>query len=86
MHVVSVAQFIFEFASNKRTSNRYCKALYDSHKSYLHRLKEVGRDVNLNKEENVKENEDCVDNCMCSSEAIVDYPDVIGEKKYYFRR
>lgn len=80
VHVGSVAEFIYALASDERTSDRYRKALYDSHKAYSRRLKEVGRDVDLNEGEDVEENEDCVDNCMHSSEACVDCPDVSEEK------
>ena len=80
VHVGSVAQFIFELASDERTSDRYRKALYDSHKSYLRRLKEVGRDVDLNEGEDAEEVEDSVDNCMQTSEASMDYLDGTEEK------
>jgi len=53
VHVGSVAQFIFELASDSKTLDRYRKALYDMHKTFVKRIKEVGRDVSLS--ENVDE-------------------------------
>jgi len=45
VHVQTVAQFIFELASDSETQDRYRKQLYDMHKSYMKRVKQVGRDV-----------------------------------------
>ncbi|KAL3931485.1 MAG: hypothetical protein SGBAC_011290 [Bacillariaceae sp.] len=47
VHVGSVAQFIFELASDPETNDRYRKSLYDMHKNYMRRLKKVGFDVEL---------------------------------------
>jgi len=47
VHVSSVAQFIFELASDSKTLDRYRKELYEMHKTYVRRIKEVGRDVSL---------------------------------------
>lgn len=47
VHVGSVAQFIFELASDPETKDRYRKPLYDMHKKYARRLKAVGTDVEL---------------------------------------
>jgi hypothetical protein len=47
VHVGSVAQFIFELASDPETNDRYRKSLYDMHKSYMRRVKAVGTDVEL---------------------------------------
>lgn len=47
VHVGSVAQFIFELASDPETKDRYRKSLYDMHKSYMRRVKAVGVDVVL---------------------------------------
>ncbi|CAJ1938234.1 unnamed protein product [Cylindrotheca closterium] len=47
VHVGSVAQFIFELASDPETNDRYRKSLYDMHKKYMRRLKKVGFDVEL---------------------------------------
>jgi len=49
VHVGSVAQFIFELASDPETNDRYRKSLYDMHKKYMRRLKKVGFDVELDK-------------------------------------
>jgi len=51
VHVSSVAQFIFELASDFKTLDRYRKELYEMHKTYVRRIKEVGRDISLNNEE-----------------------------------
>lgn len=51
VHVGSVAQFIFELASDPKTLDRYRKELYDMHKTYARRIKEVGRDVSLDDKE-----------------------------------
>jgi hypothetical protein len=47
VHVGTVAKFIFEVASDVDTQDRYRKALYDMHKTYMKRLKSVGEDVSL---------------------------------------
>jgi hypothetical protein len=54
VHVGTVGQFIFELASDKETSDRYRKGLYDMHKTYLKRVKAIGRDVDIE----IKEDED----------------------------
>eukprot|EP00555_Chaetoceros_dichaeta_P008438 CAMPEP_0198258474 /NCGR_PEP_ID=MMETSP1447-20131203/7885_1 /TAXON_ID=420782 /ORGANISM="Chaetoceros dichaeta, Strain CCMP1751" /LENGTH=797 /DNA_ID=CAMNT_0043945599 /DNA_START=251 /DNA_END=2644 /DNA_ORIENTATION=+ len=51
VHVSSVAQFIFELASDSKTLDRYRKELYEMHKTYVRRIKEVGRDVSLDDDE-----------------------------------
>jgi hypothetical protein len=45
VHVQTVAQFLFELASDTETDDRYRKQLYDMHKMYMKRVKAVGRDV-----------------------------------------
>jgi ribosomal RNA-processing protein 1 len=45
VHVGTVGQFIFELASDTETADRYRKGLYDMHKTYMKRVKAVGRDV-----------------------------------------
>jgi len=47
VHVGSVAQFLFELASDPETFDRYRKELYEMHKTYVRKIKEVGRDVCL---------------------------------------
>jgi hypothetical protein len=47
VHVGSIAQFIFDLASDPETSGKYRKSLYEMHKSYMRRLKKVGKDVEL---------------------------------------
>eukprot|EP00339_Tiarina_fusa_P013357 CAMPEP_0117074712 /NCGR_PEP_ID=MMETSP0472-20121206/52644_1 /TAXON_ID=693140 ORGANISM="Tiarina fusus, Strain LIS" /NCGR_SAMPLE_ID=MMETSP0472 /ASSEMBLY_ACC=CAM_ASM_000603 /LENGTH=691 /DNA_ID=CAMNT_0004799859 /DNA_START=149 /DNA_END=2225 /DNA_ORIENTATION=- len=59
VHVESVAQFIFELASDPETKDQYRKSLYDMHKTYSRRLKKVGTDVELlNEPVEEGENED----------------------------
>lgn len=58
VHVGSVAQFIFELASDPETNERYRKTLYDMHKKYARRLKLVGRDVELDDGSNDLEGEE----------------------------
>ena len=47
VHVATVGQFIFELASDSETADRYRKGLYDMHKTFMKRIKAVGRDVNI---------------------------------------
>ena len=48
VHVGTVAQFIFEIASDaSSTKDKYRKSLYDVHKLYVRQLKKVGKDVEL---------------------------------------
>jgi hypothetical protein len=60
VHVGTVGQFIFELASDTETSDRYRTGLYDMHKTFMKRLKAVGRDVAMSEEEedDVVEEED----------------------------
>lgn len=51
VHVGTVGQFIFELASDTETSDRYRTGLYDMHKTFMKRLKAVGRDVAMSEEE-----------------------------------
>jgi hypothetical protein len=50
VRVETVSQFIFQIASDAATTDRYRKSLYDLHKQYVRRLKQVGRDVDNNVE------------------------------------
>ena len=56
VHVGTVAQFIFELASDPETEDRYRKQLYDMHKMYMKRIRTVGRDVLLS--DGFEENDD----------------------------
>jgi len=47
VHVGTVAQFIFDIASDGETQDRYRKSLYSVHKYYRKRLNKVGFDVEL---------------------------------------
>jgi len=61
VHVETVANFIFEMASDPGTKDNYRKSLYDVHKQYMRRKKEVGKDVELNDIECVGAIEDMVE-------------------------
>lgn len=63
VHVGTLAQFIFELASDPETKDKYRKSLYDMHKDYMRRLKKVGKDISLDDE---KEN-DCEKACCKDS-------------------
>lgn len=58
VHVGTIAQFIFDVASDPATTDRYRKSLYDMHKAFMRRLKEVGKDVVLNETEQSDEDDD----------------------------
>lgn len=51
VHVGTIAQFIFELASDEETKDQFRKSMYDMHKAYMRRLKKAGRDVNLEEED-----------------------------------
>jgi len=61
VHVGTVAKFIFELASDTETQDRYRSDLYDMHKLYVRRIKEMKRDVILDDDETNKEVDDHVD-------------------------
>ncbi len=58
VHVGTVGQFIFELGSDTETADRYRSQLYDIHKTYMRRIKLVGRDVDLTEEEEEVDEED----------------------------
>ena len=58
VHVQTVAQFLFELASDNETEDRYRTQLYDMYKTYMKRIKAVGRDVLLDNEEEESKEED----------------------------
>jgi hypothetical protein len=58
VHVGSVAQFIFELASDPETKDRYRKSLYELHKKYMRRVKKAGTDVELHEDHDYKEEDD----------------------------
>jgi hypothetical protein len=47
VHVETVSKFIFQIASDAATADRYRKSLYDLHKKYVRRLRQSGRDVDV---------------------------------------
>jgi len=47
VHVGTIAKFIFDIASDGATGNEYRKSLYELHKRYARRLKQVGHDVDI---------------------------------------
>jgi Nucleolar protein,Nop52 len=51
VHVGTVANFVFELATDHETKDQYRKSLYDMHKAFMRRLKTVGKDVALEQEE-----------------------------------
>lgn len=51
VHVGTIAEIIFELASDPETRDNYRKSLYEMHKCYMRRLKKVGKDVPLNEQE-----------------------------------
>ena len=69
VHVGTVGQFIFELASDTRTADRYRKGLYDMHKTYLKRIKAVGRDVDIN--EDTENDEEMSEDGIAEEEAAV---------------
>jgi ribosomal RNA-processing protein 1 len=58
VHVATVAQYIFELASDGATKDRFRKSMYSLHKQYIRRLKTVGKDVVLQDEESEEEKEE----------------------------
>lgn len=47
IHVGTIAEFIFDIASDGDTGGLYRKGLYQLHKTYVRRLKQVGTDVEM---------------------------------------
>jgi hypothetical protein len=45
VHVETIAEFIFDLGSDPSTKAKYRKPLYEMHKKYMRRLKQIGRDV-----------------------------------------
>ena len=58
VHVGSVAKFIFEVASDNDTDERYRKALYEMHKTFVRQIRAAGRDVDLKNSEEEEEVDD----------------------------
>jgi hypothetical protein len=77
VHVGTVGQFIFELASDTETADNYRKSLYEMHKTYMKRIKTVGRDVALMEEEeeddddDTDEKEDTKDGALVEEEVAV---------------
>lgn len=65
VHVGSVAKFIFEIASDNDTDERFRKALYEMHKSFVRQIRTAGRDVDLNDLDEDYEEDDCCANNAC---------------------
>ena len=57
VHVKTVAEFIFALGSDPATSDKYRKSLYEMHKKFMRRLKEVGIDVEIGTEDDDMEGE-----------------------------
>jgi hypothetical protein len=47
VHVGTVAELLFGLASDPATKDKHRKGLYDMHKKYVRRVKQVGKDVEL---------------------------------------
>jgi hypothetical protein len=47
VHVGTIAEFIFDLASDPATGDQYRKSLYEMHKKYTRRLKKIGTDVDI---------------------------------------
>lgn len=47
VHVRTIADFIFEMATDPETHDRYRKSLYDIHKLYIRKIRGTGRDVDI---------------------------------------
>jgi len=58
VHVGTVAKFIFEVASESDTDERYRKALYEMHKTYVRQIRAAGRDVLLEDFDGAEEGDD----------------------------
>jgi hypothetical protein len=50
VHVGTIAKFLFDLGSAVDTQERYRKPLYDMHKMYMKRIKQVGKDVVMGEE------------------------------------
>jgi len=62
VHVGTVAKFLFEIASDPNTLDRNRSQLYEMHKTYMRRIKTVGRDVSLDEEEDkLDQNEELIE-------------------------
>merc|ERR1712071_520403 len=47
VHIGTIADFIFMIASSEETQDRYRESLCEMHKSYMRRIKKVGKDVDI---------------------------------------
>ena len=60
VHVGTVAQFIFHLAGDGATHDSYRRDLYELHKTYMRRIKQVGRDVSLDDDDDDDDEDDTV--------------------------
>lgn len=58
VHVGSIADYIFQLASDPETSDGHRDALYDMHKNYMRAIKKAGKDVVLDWDQYDEESED----------------------------
>ena len=58
VHVGSVSTLIFQIASDPDTDERYRKALYEMHKTYVRQVRLAGRDVDLDQYQDNDEDDD----------------------------
>jgi len=55
VHVKTLAEFLFTLGSDPTTKDKYRKSLYDMHKKYMRRLKQIGKDVEITTDEDGNE-------------------------------
>lgn len=58
IHVGSISDLLFALGSDPETSDKYRKSLYEMHKKYKRRLKQIGKDVELESEIEGDDNDD----------------------------
>ena len=64
VNVRTVAQHIFDMASNPETSDRYRKSLYEMHKMYMRRVKEMQIDAEIEERDDDQDDEVEIDDEM----------------------
>ena len=76
VHVGTIAEFIFDLGSDPATNDKYRKPLYDMHKKYMRRLKQVGRDVAIEEDQDVDDENEMA---MMDDDDNVDYAEMEEE-------
>lgn len=72
VHVGTIAKFLFELGSDVDTQERYRKPLYNMHKTYMKRIKKVGKDVELDVESSDENEDEMVDDRELEQEEDVE--------------